>query len=138
MGIPMMNDLILYIYLIDVLTSLNNSIGLALFIFFACLLVVCLAIALDTCGKGWDKAKPFLNKAYKPTLIVFCVLVLLKIVIPSTQTMYIALGLHTANQVMQQPQIAQVGNQAMRILQAKLDEYEKELTQENKGEVKND
>ena len=52
-----------------------------------------------------------------------------KIAIPSTQTMYIALGLHTANQILQQPQMVEVGNQAMRILQTKLDEYEKELTE---------
>lgn len=92
---------------------------------------------------GFDKVKPFLYKVHTPALLVFCVfcvfcvLGLLKITIPSKQTMYIALGLHTANQVLQQPQMVEVGNQAMRILQMKLDEYEKELTQEKTDDTDN-
>lgn len=134
----MMNDLILYLYLIDVFGNLDDALGNTLITLFSFLVVAALGMTAYTAEYGFVETKPFLNKVYKPAFIVFCLLGLLKTVIPNTQTMYIALGLHTANQVMQQPQIAQVGNQAMRILQAKLDEYEKELTQENKGEVKND
>lgn len=131
-----MNDLILYLYLIDVFTNLDCGLIFVLFVLTLLLILTSLGVVCHAYDDGLDSVKPFLNKVCKPALIVWCVLSLLKAVIPSTQTMYIALGLHTANQVMQQPQIAQVDNQAMRILQAKLDEYEKELTQGNKGEVK--
>lgn len=133
-----MNNLILYLYLIDIFSNLSTTLFFALLILFGVLIMLGFFMASHADIYGFDKVKPFLYKVYIPALLVFCVLGLLKITIPSKQTMYIALGLHTANQVIQQPQMVQVGNQAMRILQAKLDEYEKELTQENKGKSKNE
>lgn len=129
-----MTDLILYLYLIDVFGNLEGVIRFVLLSLTALLAAVGFATIVFLFGNDFDEIEPFLRKTYKPFIIVFCVLGLLKVVIPSTQTMYVALGLHTASQVMQQPQMVEVGNQAMRILQAKLDEYEETLTQENKDE----
>lgn len=126
----MMNDLILYLYLIDIFGNLESALRFALVSLTAILTATGITAFVFTASNDFDEIKPFLSKVYKPFIIVFCVLGLLKAIIPSTQTMYTALGLYTANQVMQQPQMVEVGNQAMRILQAKLDEYEKELTEE--------
>ena len=129
-----MTDLILYLYLIDIFGNLDRILRLALVILFVLSVAAGFTTLVCTVHDGFDTVKPFLRKAYKPFIIVFCALGLLKTVIPSKQTMYVALGLHTASQVMQQPQMVEVGNQAMRILRAKLGEYEENLTQENKGE----
>lgn len=129
-----MTDLILYLYLIDIFGNLESVIRVALLALTALLFAAGFVALVFAFTNGFDEIEPFLSKVYKPFIIVFCTVGLLKIVVPSKQTMYIALGLHTASQVMQQPQMAEVGNQAMRILQAKLDEYEEKLTQENKDE----
>lgn len=129
-----MTDLILYLYLIDVFGNLESVIRFALFALAALFLLAGFVAITFAFTNEFDEIEPFLSKAYKPFVIVFCAFGLLKVVIPSKQTMYIALGLHTASQVMQQPQMAEVGNQAIRILQAKLDEYEENLTHKNKDE----
>lgn len=129
-----MNDLILYLYLIDIFGNLGSALGFALVSLTAILIAAGITTFIFVASDDFDEIEPFLNKVYKPFIIIFCTLGLLKAIIPSTQTMYTALGLYTANQVMQQPQMVEVGNQAMRILQAKLDEYEKELTQEKPNE----
>ncbi|WFF39248.1 hypothetical protein LU290_03230 [Moraxella nasibovis] len=126
-----MSDLILYLYLIDIFGNLSFALMFVLFVLLAALTVATIIMASHADIYGFDEVKPFLYKVYIPALLVFCVLGLLKIAVPSKQTMYTALGLYTANQVMQQPQMVEVGNQAMRILQAKLDEYEKELMEKD-------
>lgn len=132
-----MNDLILYLYYIDVFGELDSAL-LWLIVIVTIILGFVLIIILVTFEDNDERITKLTTKTSFGLLAVLTVALIIKVITPSTQTMYIALGLHTANQVLQQPQMVQVGNQAMRILQMKLDEYEKELTQENKGEVKND
>lgn len=125
-----MNDLILYLYLIDIV----NSIDFVLKIAAVVSVVILASVAFYLISESWrldgDDTKHIVNKYCKPVVVVLVITGLMLAVIPSKQTMYTVLGLYTANQVLQQPQMVGVGNQAMRILQAKLDEYEKELTQE--------
>lgn len=132
----MMNDLILYLYLIDIFGNLESALSFVL-VSLTAIFATGIAAFVFIDSNDFDEIKPFLSKVYKPFIIVFCVLGLLKAIIPSTQTMYTALGLYTANQAIQQPQMVEVGNQAMRILQMKLDEYEKELTQEKTDDTDN-
>lgn len=133
-----MNDLILYLYLIDIVSSIAFVLIAMVVTCIAILFFICVYLFSESYNLSLEDVIHIVNKFGKPTAIALVLMSIILAIIPSKQTMHIALGLHTANQVMQQPQIAQVGNQAMRILQAKLDEYEKELTKENKGEVKND
>lgn len=123
-----MNDLILYLYYIDVFGELDSAL-LWLIIIVTIILGFVLMIILVTFEDNDERITKLTTKTSFGLLAVLTVALIIKVITPSTQTMYIALGLHTANQVMQQPQIAQVGNQAIRILQAKLDEYGKELTE---------
>lgn len=127
-----MNDLILYMYLTDVHSSLSSFLFLSVMVLFAVLTMTSVEVIARADKYGFDAVKPFLRRVYIPMFVVFCVLGLIKIALPSLQTVYTALRLHIDNQVMQQPEIAQEDSHVLRILQAKLDEYEEELTQESK------
>lgn len=126
----MMNDLILYLYLIDILSNLTDALSFASSFLLLLLATMAIFTAIFFAGGEFYTVKPYLHKIGIPVFLMFCMVGLLKVTIPSTQTMYIALGLHTADKILQQPQVIEAGNQAVRILQAKLDEYEKELKQE--------
>ncbi|AKG13472.1 hypothetical protein [Moraxella bovoculi] len=126
-----MTDLILYLYLIDVIGSIAFSTKAIAVISIIILFFIVVYLFSEASYLDRDDVKHIANKYCKPIVIALTLTSLMLAVIPSKQTMYIALGLHTANQVLQHPQMVEVGNQAMRILQAKLEEYEKELAKEN-------
>lgn len=124
----MMNDLILCLYLIDIVSSIAFVLCITMMACIAILFFICIYLFWQSYNLSLDDVKHITNKYCKPIVIALISLSITLAIIPSKQTMYIALGLHTANQALQQPQMVEVGNQAMRILQMKLDEYEKELT----------
>lgn len=130
-----MTDLILYLYLIDVIGSIAFSTKAIAVISIIILFFIVVYLFSEASYLDRDDVKHIANKYCKPIVIALTLTSLMLAVIPSKQTMYIALGLHTANQVLQHPQMVEVGNQAMRILQAKLDEYEEDLTQENTNDT---
>lgn len=132
-----MTDLILYLYLIDVIGSIAFVLKAIAAIFIIILFFIVVYLFSEASYLDQDDVKHITNKYCKPIVIALTLTSLMLTVIPSKQTMYITLGLHAANQALQQPKMVQVGNQAMRILQAKLEEYEKELAKENTDDTDN-
>lgn len=125
-----MTDLILYLYLIDIISGVTFGLQAIAILIGIILFFIAVYLFSELSYLSQEALNQVLNKYCKPTVIALTLTAIMLALMPSKQTLYITLGLHTANQVLQQPQMVQVGNQAMRILQVKLDEYEKELTQE--------
>lgn len=129
----MLNGLIFYLYIINVLIDLEELLSLILVPMVGVTVMIFIASYLIVFHKGdeiYDDVNPLIVKSRKVFCIVLCALSLLKVAIPSPNTMYVLLGLNITQQVVHSENMAQVNEQLLRILQDKLDEYGKEQTNE--------
>lgn len=129
----MLNGLIFYLYIINVLIDLEELLALILVPMLGITIMILAASFLIAFNKGdeiYDDVNPLIVKSRKIFCTMLVVLSLLKVAIPSPNTMYVSLGLHLTQQVVHSENMTQVNEQLLRILQDKLDEYGKEQTNE--------
>lgn len=122
----MLQDLIIVVYLIDVLDQISTTLSMFATISWIILIFILLYCVIT------EEIETLLD--YKKPLIYFVVSLVatsaFTLLIPSKQTMYIMAGLHTANTAVAVIQDNPTAQKAFKLLDAKLDEMQAEL--ENK------
>lgn len=111
----MFTDLALGLILIDILSNIAHWLLVSVFVlgFFAMMFM----LVAESFGNG-AQARPFIKKFFifaAPAMVVVAL-------VPSEQTLYIALGLHATGVVATQVAESEVGKKALTALEVKLDE----------------
>lgn len=114
----MLTNVALGLILIDILTNLSHV--LLILAVVACITLFCSFINWDCNGKF--EGVPFWGKFQKGLLAATIAVVLVVSLIPSRQTLIIALGLHTTNVVATEVLNSDLGKKATKALETKLDE----------------
>lgn len=123
-----MNDLILIVYLVDVLSSIKDI--LMMFIFISPF-VVLFSVLFISEMEIFQNYKHLVIKCYKTLLVLFLIALSLTTLIPSERSLYIMAGLYAGDKVITSITQSEVAKQAEKTLIAKLKDLEREYTKEN-------
>ena len=126
-----MNELIWALLAIDVLDKIASVLGGSIIIIFVItgivVLAYCIHMSVEYNSEGLLQK---LIKGLKPVALLMAFLTTLYAVIPSKQTMHVALGLYAANQAAIYIADTDIGKQALTTLELKLKSIEQDLRQE--------
>lgn len=108
-----MTDLALYLYLVDIIG--NIPIALISFLVVAIILIFFGLIHWEHEGN---------SKILKIGAIIAVINILILVLIPSKKTMYMMMAVETGNKIIQQPEIKELLNKTLTIINHKLDELD--------------
>lgn len=108
-----MTDLAFYLYLVDVIS--NIPIALIVFLIIAIFLIFFGLIHWEHEGN---------SKIFKIGAIIAVINILILVLIPSKKTMYMMMAVETGNKIVQQPEIKELLNKTLTIINHKLDELD--------------
>lgn len=129
-----MNNLTLFLYLAEVIGNLRASLGIILFLIAVCSLPVTIGAFLIVENNSYDseeeverkyEIRKTIWKCIKVVAIVFPILVLIKTLLPSKETMYMMAASELGETVVTSPDAVQVYDKVKKIINQELDDLVK-------------
>lgn len=119
--------LLIFFYLAELIPDIKK-----VACFFNNFILLCLVLAIifiifcrfneKDITEGLNTIAKKVERSLKPLVILFVVLILFKIILPSKEFIYIAGGLYTGNEIMDNPKVNALFEKSYKLIDSKLDE----------------
>ena len=119
--------LLIFFYLVELIPGIKKAAAFLSSFILLCLVLAVIFIIIcrfneKDITEGLNAVVKKVERSLKPLVILFVVLILFKIILPSKEFIYIAGGLYAGNEIMDNPKVNALFEKSYKIIDSKLDE----------------